>query len=47
MWIREAQKPPDPEGDPEHWYIYIILQRLNVIKKSQTAEIKAFLTNLA
>jgi hypothetical protein len=36
MWIREAQKnpdPADPDADSELWYIYIILQ------KSYTVEV--------
>ncbi len=33
MQIREAQKHTDP--DPEHWYIYIILRRKKVIRKSR------------
>jgi hypothetical protein len=36
--IREALKHMDPKDpDPEHWYIYIILQiqRQKVIKKSR------------
>jgi hypothetical protein len=27
----------NPDLDPEHWYIYIILPRLEVIKKSQNS----------
>jgi hypothetical protein len=27
MRIREAQKHTDPDADPEHWYIYVILRR--------------------
>ncbi len=38
MQIREAQK----HTDPEHWYIYIILQRYKVIKKLQNSRNQGF-----
>ncbi len=51
MSIWEAQKhtdltDPDPNGDPEHWYVSIILQRLKVMYH-KTEEIKDFLNIFA
>jgi hypothetical protein len=33
---------PGPDADSEHWYIYIILQRYNVIKKLQNSTNQGF-----